>query len=83
MIAEVDGRISADPADGAWVAAVENRSTGLGSGAAPTLMRAGDDRLVVITDGADLMNLTLYWGSLRAGGHRMEHPTCVSQASHR
>ena len=53
--------LSTDPADGAWTAPYLN-STGVGTGATPTLMGFGDnDRFVVITDGENLMNVVLYW----------------------
>ncbi|MGI9322867.1 MAG: hypothetical protein ACR2PJ_04710, partial [Pseudomonadales bacterium] len=53
---------STDEADGAWAVAYDN-SWGHGSGATPSLMGFGkdDDRLVVITDGSERMNLVAYW----------------------
>lgn len=52
---------SQDPKDGAWIAPYSN-TKGRGSGSTPSLMGFGDeDKLVVITDGDDLMNLTLFW----------------------
>jgi hypothetical protein len=52
---------SQDERDGAWQVRYPN-STGVGSGATPTLMGFGDeDKFVVITDGDKLMNLTLFW----------------------
>ena len=54
-------RLSTDPADGAWVARYRD-GTGLGSGSTPALMGFGaEDRLVVITDGDRLMNVTAFW----------------------
>lgn len=64
-------RLSRDPADGAWSAPYERAGTDLGgiragsqgSGATPTLLgfAPGEDRLVVITDGAAVMNLVAFW----------------------
>ncbi|WP_051785887.1 hypothetical protein [Endozoicomonas numazuensis] len=49
------------PEDGAWSAPYSN-SKGRGTGSTPSLMGFGDeDKLVAITDGDDLMNLTLFW----------------------
>jgi len=55
-------RLSLDPADGAWVAAYRNGS-GRGSGTTPCLMGFGpdEDRFVVIGDGDDVVNITLFW----------------------
>lgn len=60
--------LSTDPADGAWQAAYQTGSDdvaggrlGAGSGSTPSLMDAGDDRLVVITDARPLMHLVLFW----------------------
>ncbi len=52
---------SIDEKDGAWVARYRN-GKGNGSGATPSLMGFGDeDQFVVITDGDDRMNITLFW----------------------
>ena len=53
---------SQDPADGAWSAAYRN-GTGLGSGTTPSLMGFGpdEDRFVVIGDGDEVVNITLFW----------------------
>lgn len=52
---------SIEPKDGAWSEPFRN-GLGIGSGATPSLMGFGDeDRFVVITDGDELMNLTLFW----------------------
>ncbi|WP_062262723.1 hypothetical protein [Endozoicomonas arenosclerae] len=52
---------SQDAKDGAWIAPYSN-TKGFGSGSTPSLMGFGqDDKLVVITDGDELMNLTLFW----------------------
>ncbi|MGI9282667.1 MAG: hypothetical protein ACR2PX_23980 [Endozoicomonas sp.] len=52
---------SQDAKDGAWIAPYSN-TKGFGSGSTPSLMGFGaEDKLVVITDGDDLMNLTLFW----------------------
>ena len=55
-------RLSLDEADGAWVAEYRN-GTGRGSGTTPCLMGFGDeeDRFVVIGDGDDVVNITLFW----------------------
>jgi hypothetical protein len=54
-------RLSVDAADGAWTEPYSN-TTGEGTGATPALMGFGaEDRLVVITDGDVLMNVTLMW----------------------
>lgn len=54
--------LSVDPDDGAWSEPLGNGG-GNGTGATPVLMGFGDDedRLVVLTDGDALMNLTAYW----------------------
>jgi hypothetical protein len=64
-------RLSQDEADGAWSSPYERaggslggiRAGSQGSGATPTLMGfgPGEDRLVVITDGAPVMNLVAFW----------------------
>lgn len=62
-------RLSIDEADGAWIAPYETgqrpptiKVSG-GTGSTPTLMGFGPDadRLVVITDGANRMNLVAFW----------------------
>ena len=55
-------RLSLDEADGAWRAKYVNE-TGVGSGTTPSLMGFGpdEDRLVVIGDGSDVVNITLLW----------------------
>ncbi|MFC4343308.1 hypothetical protein [Cupriavidus numazuensis] len=55
-------RLSVDQKDGAWQAAYRN-SGGRGSGSTPTLVGFGNDpdKLVVITDGDTLMNVTAFW----------------------
>lgn len=54
-------KLSVDEADGAW-SVPYNNEWGHGSGATPSLMGFGDeDPFVVITDGAKLMNVTLFW----------------------
>lgn len=40
---------------------------GKGTGSTPTIMDVADDRLVVITDGANRMNLTAFWRDKREG----------------
>ncbi len=53
--------LSVDPAAGAWAAPYSN-SKGYGTGATPALMGFGSgDRLVVITDGDTLMQVTAFW----------------------
>ena len=55
-------RLSLDEADGAWSAQYRN-SRGWGSGTTPSLMGFGadEDRFVVIGDGDDVVNITLFW----------------------
>jgi hypothetical protein len=55
-------RLSLDEADGAWSAEYRNRR-GWGSGTTPSLMGFGpdEDRFVVIGDGDDVVNITLFW----------------------
>lgn len=54
-------QLSTDPAAGAWTAPYAN-DWGHGSGATPSLMGfEAEDRFVVITDGAPLMNVVLFW----------------------
>ncbi|MGI9258443.1 MAG: hypothetical protein ACR2QQ_06390 [Gammaproteobacteria bacterium] len=54
--------LSTDEADGAWRARYSN-DRGFGSGSTPSLMGFGDDpdKFVVLTDGDELMNVTLMW----------------------
>jgi hypothetical protein len=54
--------LSLNPKDGAWTEPYRN-SLGNGSGSTPTLMGFGNepDKLVVITDGDKLMNVTVFW----------------------
>ena len=62
-------RISDDQKDGAWKAKYEGGDwppaikAGTGTGSTPTLMGFGDgeDRLVLITDGANRMKLVAFW----------------------
>ncbi len=61
-------RLSTAAADGAWASPYDfGRQPpavkfGIGTGSTPTLMGYGtDDRLVVITDGADRMKLVAFW----------------------
>jgi hypothetical protein len=62
-------RLSKDAADGAWQADYSGGNQpptvkhGYGTGSTPTLMGFGDDpqKLVVITDGQDRMNLVAFW----------------------
>ncbi|MGI9600728.1 MAG: hypothetical protein ACR2QE_02505 [Acidimicrobiales bacterium] len=55
-------RLSLDEADGAWSAEYRNE-TGRGSGTTPSLMGFGpdEDRFVVIGDGDEVVNITLFW----------------------
>ena len=55
-------RFSVDEADGAWSAPYRN-GTGRGSGTTPSLMGFGpdEDRFVVLGDGDDVVNITLFW----------------------
>ena len=62
-------RISDDPKDGAWQAQYEGGDwppaikAGTGTGSTPTLMGFGEneDKLVLITDGANRMHLVAFW----------------------
>ena len=62
-------KISDDPKDGAWKAKYEGGDwppaikAGTGTGSTPTLMGFGpdEDNLVLITDGANRMNLVAFW----------------------
>ncbi|WP_198541571.1 hypothetical protein [Mycobacteroides chelonae] len=63
-----DNRLSAAESDGAWTSPYDfgrqppSVKFGTGTGSTPTLMGFGDqDRVVVITDGADHMNLVAFW----------------------
>jgi hypothetical protein len=55
-------RLSNDEADGGWSAQYRN-GRGWGSGTTPSLMGFGpdEDHLVVIGDGDDVVNVTLFW----------------------
>ena len=55
-------RLSTDEADGAWSAPYRNGG-GWGSGTTPSLMGFGpdEDRFVVIGDGDEVVNITLFW----------------------
>jgi hypothetical protein len=55
-------RLSIDEADGAWSAPYRN-GRGWGSGTTPSLMGFGpdEDHLVVIGDGDEVVNVTLFW----------------------
>jgi hypothetical protein len=54
-------RFSQEESDGTWVSPYRNGGGG-GSGSTPSLMGFGEeDRFVVITDGDEVMNLTLFW----------------------
>ena len=55
-------RFSADESDGAWSAPYRNGG-GWGSGTTPSLMGFGpdEDRFVVIGDGDEVVNITLFW----------------------
>ena len=55
-------RLSTDEADGAWSAPYRN-GAGWGSGTTPSLMGFGpdEDRFVVIGDGDEVVNITLFW----------------------
>ncbi|MFO0245758.1 MAG: hypothetical protein ACK53H_10310 [Betaproteobacteria bacterium] len=64
-----DGRLSRDPKLGAWTAQYDGGDwppaikAGTGTGSTPTLMGFGDDedKLVLITDGANRMKLIAFW----------------------
>lgn len=60
--------VSLDPATGAWrteynagTAGTGGGRLGAGSGSTPTLMGTSGQKFVVITDGADVANLVLFW----------------------
>ncbi len=55
-------RLSTDEVDGSWSAQYRN-GRGWGSGTTPSLMGFGpeEDHLVVIGDGDDVVNITLFW----------------------
>ncbi|MCX5867325.1 MAG: hypothetical protein NT009_07595 [Proteobacteria bacterium] len=60
--------LSLDPATGAWTALYEAGGDpaagrlGKGSGSTPTVMGTGEmDKIIVITDGQELMHLVLFW----------------------
>jgi hypothetical protein len=63
------GKLSADPKDGAWKAKYDGGDwppaikAGTGTGSTPTLMGFGphEDKLVLITDGANRMKLVAFW----------------------
>lgn len=70
-----DGVLRTDEASGAWSAPYiaggggsGGGSLGAGSGSTPTLMGSGDQRFVVITDGADVANLVLFWADAIPAG---------------
>ncbi len=94
------GKFSTDAADGAWQAeydggpAAPSIKLGYGTGSTPTLMGFGDgeDRLVVITDGAKRMKLIAFWrddipsDAKKADGHNprvagVHNVTCGLPAS--
>jgi len=57
----LDEQLTTEENSGAWTARYNN-GLGEGTGATPTLMGFGDeDQFVVITDGDQLMNVTLFW----------------------
>jgi len=55
-------RLSTDEADGAWRSRYRN-GAGWGSGSTPCLMGFGpdEDRFVVVGDGDEVVNITLFW----------------------
>lgn len=65
----IGGTISRDPKDGAWEAQYQGGDwppaikAGTGTGSTPTLMGFGadEDKLVLITDGANRMHLVAFW----------------------
>lgn len=61
-------QLSLDEATGAWraeynagTAGTGGGRLGAGSGSTPTIMGSGDQRFVVITDGARVANIVLFW----------------------
>lgn len=76
-------KLSNDPADGAWSSPYDTGDWmptvkyGTGTGATPTLMGFGkdDDRLVVITDGADRMKLVAFWRDQIPAGFKQQPGT--------
>lgn len=75
--------LSDDAADGAWSAPYDTGEQppsvkfGGGTGSTPTLMGFGDDadKLVVITDGSDRMNLVAFWRDAIPGGFQQKPGT--------
>lgn len=69
LVVDAHGKIHADEGSGAWQAAYDRGITmpapkvGDGTGSTPTLMGfgPGEDKLVVITDGARTMRLVAFW----------------------
>lgn len=60
--------VTLDPSSGAWTAAYNTGSNsagggrlGAGSGSTPTVMGEGSQQFIVITDGATVNNLVLFW----------------------
>ncbi|MBL0089889.1 MAG: hypothetical protein IPP44_25680 [Ideonella sp.] len=77
-LAWTGSRISDAEADGGWVAEYEGGDwppaikAGTGTGSTPTLMGFGadEDRLVLITDGANRMKLVGFWRDAIPAGHK-------------
>ncbi len=77
-----NGMISDNPADGAWEAEYDGGPAapaikmGHGAGSTPTLMGFGDaeDKLVVITDGAQRMKIVAFWRDEIPAGITHENP---------
>jgi hypothetical protein len=66
--------LSSDEGDGAWTEPYRN-SLGRGTGSTPSLIGFGDepDKLVVITDGDVLMNVTAFWrNEIPAGWQQLD-----------
>ena len=76
-------KLSQDEKDGAWKSEYETSEeppaikVGKGTGSTPTLMGFGDDedKLVVITDGAERMNIVAFWRDKIPAGFKQQAGT--------
>lgn len=87
LVVDAKGKIHSDEASGAWKAVYDRgiRITALkvadGTGATPTLMGFGadEDKLVVITDGAQKMRLVAFWRDQLPAGWKQKPGTLSSR----